>query len=92
MWVLWKSSQYHLQFFILRKGRYILAPSSRIQSSWQQEHFILSQEAKRMDACGQLAKHVMVCIRLGVGRSTIRGCGLVGVGVSLWAWALRPSF
>ena len=26
---------------------------------------------------------------LGPGSSTIR-CGLVGVGVPLWAWALRP--
>jgi len=24
------------------------------------------------------------------GRGTIRRCGLVGVGVSLWVWALRP--
>ena len=28
---------------------------------------------------------------LGPGSGTIRRCGLVGVGVSLWAWALRPS-
>jgi hypothetical protein len=25
------------------------------------------------------------------GNGTIRGCGPVGVGVSLWVWALRPS-
>jgi hypothetical protein len=29
---------------------------------------------------------------LGLESGTIRGCGLVGVGVSLWVWALRPSF
>jgi hypothetical protein len=28
---------------------------------------------------------------LGPGGGTIRGCGLVGVGILLWAWALRPS-
>jgi hypothetical protein len=28
---------------------------------------------------------------LGPGSGTIRRCVLVGVGVSLWAWALRPS-
>jgi hypothetical protein len=28
---------------------------------------------------------------LGPGSGTIRMCGPVGVGVSLWAWALRPS-
>jgi hypothetical protein len=28
---------------------------------------------------------------LGPGSSTFRRCGLVGVGVSLWIWALRPS-
>ena len=27
---------------------------------------------------------------LGPGNGTIRRCGLVGVGVSLWGWALRP--
>jgi hypothetical protein len=27
---------------------------------------------------------------LGLGSSTIWRCGLVGVGVSLWAWALMP--
>jgi hypothetical protein len=26
---------------------------------------------------------------LGAGSGTIRRCGLVGVGVSLWGWALR---
>jgi hypothetical protein len=26
---------------------------------------------------------------LGPGSGTIRRCGLVGVGVSLWEWALR---
>ena len=25
------------------------------------------------------------------GSGTIRRCGLVGVGVSLWVWTLRPS-
>jgi hypothetical protein len=25
------------------------------------------------------------------GSGTIRRCGLVGVGVSQWVWALRPS-
>jgi hypothetical protein len=30
---------------------------------------------------------VMVCVCL----RTIRRCDLVGVGVSLWMWALRPS-
>ena len=29
---------------------------------------------------------------LGPGSGTIRRCSLVGVGVSLWVWALRPSF
>ena len=29
---------------------------------------------------------------LGLGRGAIRRCGLVGVGVSLWVWALMPSF
>jgi len=29
--------------------------------------------------------------RLGPGNGTIRRCGSVGVGVSLWTWALRPS-
>jgi hypothetical protein len=28
---------------------------------------------------------------LGPGSDTVGRCGLVGVGVSLWAWALRPS-
>ena len=28
---------------------------------------------------------------LGPGSSAIRRCGLVGVGVSLWLWTLRPS-
>jgi hypothetical protein len=28
---------------------------------------------------------------LGLGSGTIRRCDLVGVGVSLWVWALRPS-
>jgi hypothetical protein len=28
---------------------------------------------------------------LGPGSDTIRRCGSVGVGVSLWAWATRPS-
>jgi len=27
---------------------------------------------------------------LGHGSGTVWRCGLVGVGVSLWAWALRP--
>jgi hypothetical protein len=27
---------------------------------------------------------------LASGSGTIRRCGLVGVGVSLWAWALNP--
>lgn len=27
---------------------------------------------------------------LGPGSGIIRGCGPVGVGVSLWVWALRP--
>jgi len=27
---------------------------------------------------------------LGPGSGTIRRCGLVGVGVSLWVWALIP--
>jgi hypothetical protein len=27
---------------------------------------------------------------LGLGNGIIRKCGHVGVGVSLWAWALRP--
>jgi hypothetical protein len=27
----------------------------------------------------------------GSGSSTIRRCGLVGVVVSLWVWAIRPS-
>jgi hypothetical protein len=31
-----------------------------------------------------------VCM-LGPGLGTIRRCGLVGVDVSLWAWALRSS-
>jgi hypothetical protein len=38
---------------------------------------------------------VMVCINvmymLGPRSATIRRCGLDGVGVSLWVWALRPS-
>ena len=29
---------------------------------------------------------------LGPGSGTIGRCGPVGVGVSLWVWALRPSF
>ena len=28
---------------------------------------------------------------LGPGSGTIRRCGPVGVGVSLWVWAIRPS-
>jgi hypothetical protein len=28
---------------------------------------------------------------LGPGSGTIKKCGLVGVGVSLWVWALKPS-
>jgi hypothetical protein len=28
---------------------------------------------------------------LGSGSGTIRRCSPVGVGVSLWVWALRPS-
>jgi hypothetical protein len=28
---------------------------------------------------------------LGPGSGTIRRCGPIGVGVSLWVWALRPS-
>jgi hypothetical protein len=28
---------------------------------------------------------------LSPGNGTIRSCGPVGVGVSLWVWALRPS-
>jgi hypothetical protein len=27
---------------------------------------------------------------LGLGSGTVRRCGLVGVGVSLWVWALIP--
>ena len=27
---------------------------------------------------------------LGPGSGTIRRCGLLGVGVSLWVWTLRP--
>jgi hypothetical protein len=40
---------------------------------------------------------VMVCICLAEGVALLEGmarwgrCGLVGVGVSLWVWALRPS-
>jgi hypothetical protein len=29
---------------------------------------------------------------LGPGSGTVCRCGLSGVGVSLWVWALRPSF
>jgi len=29
---------------------------------------------------------------LGPGSGTLRRCGLVGRNVSLWGWALRPSF
>jgi hypothetical protein len=28
---------------------------------------------------------------LGPGSDTIRSCNLVGEGVSLWVWAIRPS-
>ena len=28
---------------------------------------------------------------LSLGSGTIRKCGLVRIGVSLWVWALRPS-
>lgn len=28
---------------------------------------------------------------LGPGIGTIRSCGIVKVGMSLWLWALRPS-
>jgi hypothetical protein len=28
---------------------------------------------------------------LGPGSGTVRRCGFVGVGVSLWVWAIRPS-
>jgi hypothetical protein len=28
---------------------------------------------------------------VGPGNGTIRRCGPVGVGVSLWAWTSRPS-
>ena len=28
---------------------------------------------------------------LGPGSGSIKRCGLVGVGVSLWVWAIRPS-
>ena len=28
---------------------------------------------------------------LGPGSGTTKKCGLVGVGMSLWAWALTPS-
>ena len=37
----------------------------------------------RMHLCGGL-------YMLGPGSSTIRKCGLVGVGVSLLMWALKP--
>ena len=36
--------------------------------------------------------HMATCYSLnmlGPGSGTIRRCGLVGVGVSLWVWALR---
>jgi hypothetical protein len=29
---------------------------------------------------------------LSLGSGTIRRCGPVGVGVSLWVWDIRPSF
>jgi hypothetical protein len=40
-------------------------------------------ETQRMTHCDGL-------YMFGPGSGTIRRCGLVGVGVSLWAWALRP--
>ena len=41
-----------------------------------------------------LWKHLVLSVcdglyMLGPGNVTIRRCGLVGVGVSLWSWALR---
>ena len=35
-------------------------------------------------------RHCGGLIMLGPESDTIRRCGLVGVGVSLWGWALRP--
>ena len=36
--------------------------------------------------------HRLMCLNAWpIGSGTIRRCGLVGVGVSLWVWALRPS-
>ena len=39
---------------------------------------------KRVSCCDGL-------YMLGPGSGTIRRCGPVGVGVSLWVWAIRPS-
>jgi hypothetical protein len=40
-------------------------------------------------ACKELSCYGLYMLSPGSG--TIKRCGPVGVGVSLWAWALRPS-
>jgi len=75
-----------------REGGFILAHSSRFcpprWGSWD------SRSLKQLATSHHNQEPEGKCHGLneiGPGSGTVRRCGPVGVGVSLWAWALRPS-
>jgi hypothetical protein len=73
----------------------------RLESGHPCHLWIYNSQAERRLIAGDFATHCRfqrrmsecdgLYMRGGPGNGTIRRCGLVGVGLSLWVWALRPK-
>ena len=75
----------------------LLGPRRR-KSRAEQRHLILSNKclhSQKIESGSSAGNVLALCdglYTLGPGGGTVGRCGLVGEGVSLWVWALRPSF
>ena len=73
------------------------ADPRRRKSRAEQRHLILSNKclhSQKIESGSSAGNVLALCdglYTLGPGGGTVGRCGLVGEGVSLWVWALRPS-
>jgi hypothetical protein len=66
---------------------------TQTQRSAQEHHMVKASLGNSVNFIS-VDKGVRLCdglYLLGLGSGTVTRCGLVGVGVSLWVWAIRLS-